>query len=105
VRWWVEQSVVRDGPGTIAGVSSAIAPYVQPYYGDAGKGQIKGLLVGLAATSQYEELIGAGFMPRARENYIVQANVQILLAGVVLVVGIGSIIRRVIGRRAQRGQG
>jgi hypothetical protein len=107
VRWWVEQSVgsARDGPKMIAGISSSIAPYVQPYYGNAGTGQIKGLLVGLAATSQYEELIGAGFSTRARENYIVQANVQLLLAGVVLVVGIGSIVRRVAGRRAPRGQG
>jgi hypothetical protein len=76
----------------MAGTSAAIAPYVLPYYDQSGAGQLKGILSGLAAVDEYEDLAGAAFAPSAHANLLVQANLQILLVVVVLLSGIRSLI-------------
>jgi len=93
VRWWVEQVGSQKSIKIIAGVSAAIAPYIQPYYAEKERGQIKGMLVGLAAVPQYEDLTGTGVRPSAWENYIVQVNAQLLLVAFVLLGAISSLIR------------
>jgi hypothetical protein len=104
VRWWIEQVGSQGQADIVAGVSAAIAPYIRPYYDEAGTGQITGILPGVAAVSQYEDIAGAGFVPSARENFVVQANVQLLLVGVVLLCGIRSLLD-LVARRRDRGGG
>jgi hypothetical protein len=94
VRWWVEQVGSQKHIKIIAGVSAAIAPYIQPYYAEKERGQIKGMLVGLAAVPQYEQLTGTGVTPSSWENYVVLANTQILLAAVMILGTVSSMLKR-----------
>jgi hypothetical protein len=94
VRWWVEQVGSQYDVAIVAGVSASIAPYIQPYYAEKERGQIKGMLVGLAAVPQYEQLIGAQVYPSSWESYVVLANAQVLLAVVVVVGAVFSLLRR-----------
>jgi hypothetical protein len=94
VRWWVEQVGSQRDIDIVAGVSASIAPYVQPYYAEKERGQIKGMLVGLAAVPHYEQLTGAQVVPSSWESYVVLANVQILLAVVVVLGAASSLLRR-----------
>ncbi|MBN1642018.1 MAG: hypothetical protein JXA09_12355 [Anaerolineae bacterium] len=99
IRWWVEQVGTRTEAGLLVAVTSAVTPYLRPYYSEAGGGQIVGMLTGLGATAQYESSIGAQYVPSARANYVVQANVLILLALAMLGSGIASLVLRPSGRR------
>jgi len=92
VRWWIEQVRSRVEIDLLAAVPAAITPYVEPYYSELGTGQIVGILGGLGPTAQYEELIGADFVPSARLSYIVETNALLLFTCVVLVSGLGSLL-------------
>jgi hypothetical protein len=102
VRWWIEQIGSRYQVDILAGVSAAVAPYVRPYYGEAGTGQIKGMLVGLAGAARYEELSGAGFSPNARENLIMQGYGQLLFVGIVVLGGTSSLMRHLLSRNREQ---
>jgi hypothetical protein len=53
---WVEQMTAADSAvSMVAGVSAAIAPYVQPYL---DSGQLKALLIGLPGAASYEAQTG-----------------------------------------------
>jgi hypothetical protein len=101
VRWWIEQAGVRPVQ-LVASVSASIGPRVLPYYNVAGDGQLEGMVVGLAGAAEYERLIDASFWPSARENFVLQASAQILLAVVVLVSGISVIAGRGKGQGVGR---
>jgi hypothetical protein len=103
VRWWIEQVGSQTEIDILASVPLGVVPYIQPYYSETGRGQLKGMLAGLGATARYEELSDAGFAPSAQLNYIVQANAQMLLLLVVLVSGIGSLVIRPRGKRMSNG--
>jgi hypothetical protein len=92
IRWWIEQVQPRAEIELLAAVPAAITPYVEPYYSELGTGQIAGVLGGLGPTAQYEEMIGADFLPSARLSYVVQTNALLLFTGVVLVSGLGSLL-------------
>jgi hypothetical protein len=92
IRWWIEQVQTKAPIELLAAVPAGLVPYIAPYYGDMGTGQVTGILGGLGPAAQYEELTGADFMPSARVSYVVQANALILFTGVVLVSGIGSLL-------------
>jgi hypothetical protein len=102
IRWWIELVAARTEVDLLVGVTAAAAPYLQPYYGETGSGQIEGMLTGLGATAQYESSIGAQFVPSARANYVVQANVLVLLFLAVLGSGIASFV---VGLRRRGGAG
>jgi hypothetical protein len=93
VRWWIEQVWSQKRIDIVAAVSASVAPYIQPYYDEKGRGPIKGMLVGLAAVPQYERLTGIGVNPSAWANYIVQVNAQLLLVAVVLLAAVGSLFK------------
>ncbi|MFL7808433.1 MAG: hypothetical protein AB8I80_07370, partial [Anaerolineae bacterium] len=92
IRWWIEQVQTRTPITLLAAVPAGIMPYLAPYYGELGTGQVAGILGGLGPTAQYEELTGADFVPSARVSYVVQTNALILFTGVVLVSGVGSLL-------------
>jgi hypothetical protein len=96
-RWWIEQT--RHVTPMLAAVSASVAPTLLPYYGTTGSAQLEGMLVGLAGAAEYERLCGAGFVPSARQNMILQGSAQILLAAIVLVSGISLLVRRALGRK------
>jgi len=91
VRWWIEQVGSQHPVRIVAGVSAAIAPYLQPYYSEGGRGQLKGMLPGLAGAAAYEALAQARFSPSARENLILQGYAQVVLVIVVLLGGIRAV--------------
>ena len=99
VRWWVEQVGSQKQVDIVAAVSASVAPYIQPYYDEKGRGQIKGMLVGLAAVPQYERLTGTGVSPSAWENYIVLANAQLLLVAFVLLGAAVSLLKNLSTKR------
>jgi hypothetical protein len=92
IRWWIEQVQTRTPIELLAAVPAGIAPYLTPYYGEMGTGQVAGILGGLGPAAQYEELTGADFVPSARVSYVVQTNALLLLTGVVLASGLGSLL-------------
>jgi len=94
VRWWIEQVGSQKPVRILAGVSASIAPYLQPYVGQAGSGQLDGMLVGLAGAAEYERLSGASFTPNARQNLTLQGYAQLVLAGVILFGGVLGIVKR-----------
>ena len=102
VRWWIEQVGSRRQIDIVAGVSAAIAPYLQPYYGDMSSGQLKGMLVGLSGAAQYEKLSGALFSPNARENFVLQGYAQLLFVAVVILGGANSLLRSLLKRNSER---
>jgi hypothetical protein len=104
VRWLIEQIGSQRDIRIVAGVSAAIAPYVQPYYGSAGLNQLEGMLVGLTGAAAYEELSGAKVRPNARELMSMQGAAQIVLAGIVLLGGIRSLVGRSLGSSASSAQ-
>ncbi len=91
VRWWIEQVGSQHPVRIVAGVSAAIAPYLQPYYSEGERGQLKGMLPGLAGAAAYEVLAQARFSPSARENLILQGYAQVVLVIVILLGGIRAV--------------
>ena len=91
VRWWIEQVGSQHPVRIVAGVSAAIAPYLQPYYSQGGAGQLKGMLPGLAGAAAFETLAGAQFSPSARENLILQGYAQAVLVVIVLLGGLSAV--------------
>lgn len=94
VRWWVEQVGTRYQTDIIAGVSASIAPYVLPFY-HRDNGQVKGLLVGLAAAADYEQkLVGGVPLDYAQRNLALQGYGQLMLVAILLLSGITFALRR-----------
>jgi hypothetical protein len=96
-RFWIEQTA--GAMPTVAAVSASIAPTLLPYYGSTGGAQLGGMLVGLGGAAEYERLSGAGFVPNARQNMILQGGAQMLLTAIVLVSAISLVARRAFGRK------
>jgi hypothetical protein len=104
VRWWIEQVGSQRPVPVIAGVSAAVAPYVQPYYSDTGNSQLGGMLIGLAGAAEYEELLDVDIWPSARENLSLQGYVQFILVLIVLLSSVSSVIKSMTKRAASRAQ-
>jgi hypothetical protein len=103
VRWWIEQVGSQRPVKIVAGVSASIAPYIQPYYAEKERGQIKGMLIGLASVPHYEQMTtGTDVSPRSWENYIVLANAQILLVAVMVLGAARSLLRRLPGKSPRK---
>ncbi len=99
VRWWIEQVGSRTRSDMLAAVTASAAPYLRPYYDERGIGPLKGILAGLGAAVQYEQLSGTQPLLSAWPNYVVQVNAQMLLATIVFLSGVGSVVLSVIRRR------
>ena len=83
LRWWVEQTHVRneDVP-LIAGVSAALEPAASPYVDD-NAGQLKGIVSGLSGAAAYEARRGAE--GRATEQLNALAVGQVMAVGLMFI--------------------